>query len=643
MEGDSRGKREGVPLDDEPRRRFRFRVASLAINLRRDVPLAILDLAVIIPCYLIPLVLRFDGSVPPDYWRSFLVFMPVVVVLHLLCNYLVGLYGQMWRYASVEEARRVVLAGVLGGTLVVAVGEIWSPGLRPLPLSVVIFGAVLSLLGFGAIRFQSRLFSFRRRSFSPAMARVLVVGAGRAGSLLLKDLSGTPSLGLEPVGVVDDDPRKLRLSLHGVPVLGTTNAIPSLVRRLEVDQVLLAMPSATSEVVRDIAAQCEQSEVTLRVLPSVHEIVNGRVTARDIRDLRIEDLLGRQQVVTDLDAVRSILEGRTVLVTGAGGSVGSEIARQVLSFAPSSLILLDHDETHLYDVVEELNDERVKALLADIRERGRIIEIFMTLRPHVVFHAAAHKHVPMLESFPDEAVHTNVIGTANVVDAAVASGAPRFVMISTDKAVRPASVMGATKWFAEQIVRSVDGPDSTFCAVRFGNVMGSRGSVIPTFLRQIGRGGPVTVTHPDMARYFMSIQEAVELVLQASALSTGGDVLTLEMGEPVKILDLARRLIRLSGRVPGRDVPIEIIGSRPGEKLVEELLDVDDDVEPTNHPGIVLSRPPVPDRPTLRRSIRELETLVHEGRAEELVQRMKSLAGSAIDAPVDAPVMEGAP
>jgi FlaA1/EpsC-like NDP-sugar epimerase len=624
---DGRGTPRRVPLEDEPRRRFRFRIARLALNPRRDVPLAILDLAVIIPCYLVPLVLRFDGSVPRHWWGNFLSFMPLVAVLHLLSNYLLGLYGQMWRYASVEEARRVVLAGVVGGALVVAVGEIW-PGPRPLPLSVVIFGTVLSLLGFGAIRFQSRLFSFRRRSLPSTVARVLVVGAGRAGSLLLKDLSGNPSLGLDPVGVVDDDPRKLRLFLHGVPVLGTTEAIPSLVRRLQVDQVLLAMPSATSEVVRDVAALCEESEVTLRVLPSVHEIVNGRVTARDIRDLRIEDLLGRQQVVTDLDAVRSILQDRSVLVTGAGGSVGSEIARQVLSFGPSSLILLDHDETHLYDVVDDLNDHRIQAVLADIRERGRMIEIFMTLRPHVVFHAAAHKHVPMLESFPDEAVLTNVIGTANVVDAAVASGAARFVMISTDKAVRPASVMGATKWFGEQIVRSVDNPRSTFCAVRFGNVLGSRGSVIPTFLRQIGRGGPVTVTHPDMARYFMSLQEAVELVLQASALSKGGDVLTLEMGEPVNILDLARRLIRLSGRVPGRDVLIEIVGPRPGEKLVEDLVNADEDVQPTTHPGIVLSRPPVPDRPTLRRSLREVETLVHEGRAHELAERMKSLAES---------------
>jgi FlaA1/EpsC-like NDP-sugar epimerase len=625
---DRSGVTQSVVLEDRRWKRFRFRIQRLALHLRRDLPLAILDLAIIVPSYMVPLVLRFDGAVPREYWRNFLQFMPLVAVVHLLSNYLFGLYGQMWRYASVEEARRVVLAGSVGGVVVVVLGVTWNAGLHALPLSVMVFGAVLSLLGFGAVRFQSRLFSFRRRTVSPTVARVLVVGAGRAGSLLLKDLSGNPSLGLDPVGVVDDDPRKLRLFLHGVPVLGAMEAIPSLVRRFQVDQVLLAMPSATSEIVRDVAALCEESEVTLRVLPSVHEIVNGRVTARDIRDLRIEDLLGRQQVVTDLVAVRSILQDRSVLVTGAGGSVGSEIARQVLSFGPSSLILLDHDETHLYDVVDDLNDHRIQAVLADIRERGRMIEIFMTLRPHVVFHAAAHKHVPMLESFPDEAVLTNVIGTANVVDAAVASHAARFVMISTDKAVRPASVMGATKWFGEQIVRSVDNPGSTFCAVRFGNVLGSRGSVIPTFLRQIGRGGPVTVTHPDMARYFMSLQEAVELVLQASALSKGGDVLTLEMGEPINILDLARRLIRLSGRVPGRDVLIEIVGSRPGEKLVEDLVNADEDVQPTTHPGIVLSRPPVPDRPTLRRSLREVETLVHEGRAAELAERMKSLAES---------------
>jgi FlaA1/EpsC-like NDP-sugar epimerase len=620
-------------LEDRTRTRLRLRIPRVALHLRRDVPLAVLDVALILPAYFAPLVVRFDGAVPRTWWHSFLWFMPVVVLLHLLSNYLLGLYGQMWRYASVEEARRAILAGIVGGTLVVAAGQIWSTRLRPMPLSVMILGAILALLGFGAVRFQSRLFSFRRRSLPPTVTRVLLVGAGHAGSLVLKDLIGNPSLGLDPVGVVDDDPRKHRLFLHGVPVLGNRAAIPSLVQRMQVDQVLLAMPSATSEVVRDVAAVCEESEVTLRVLPSVHEIVNGRITARDIRDLQIEDLLGRQQVTTDLVAVRSILQDRTVLVTGAGGSVGSEIARQVLSFGPSSLILLDHDETHLFEIENELNDLRVRTFLADIRERGRMIELFMTLRPQVVFHAAAHKHVPMLESFPDEAVLTNVIGTANVVDAAAASGAARFVMISTDKAVRPTSVMGATKWFSEQIVRSVNGSTRIFCAVRFGNVLGSRGSVIPTFLKQIERGGPVTVTHPDMARYFMSLQEAVELVLQASALSDGGDVLTLEMGEPVNIVDLARRLIRLSGRVPGRDVLIEIVGPRPGEKIVEDIVDPSEDIRPTMHPGIVVSRPPVPDRPTLRRSLRELEILVHEGRSQDLIDRMRALAAQPTSVP----------
>lgn len=612
------------------RGRPRRGVPRLVVHLRRDVPLAVLDLAILIPAYLAPLVLRFDGAVPREYWRSFLRFMPLVVLLQLLCNYLFGLYGQMWRYASVEEARRVVVAGLAGGALVVLLGVWGNTGLRPMPLSVMVLGAVLSLVGFGAIRFQSRLFAFRRRSLPATVTRVLLVGAGDAGSMVLKDILENPALGLDPAGIVDDDPRKFRLFLHGVPVLGTRAAIPSLVRSLSVDQVLLAIPSATSDVVREVAALCEEAEVTLRVLPSVREIVGGRITARNIRDLRIEDLLGRQQVAMDLEAVRAILAGRRVMVTGAGGSVGSEIARQVLAFEPSSLILLDHDETHLYDAAAELDGERVASVLADIRDRGRMIELFMTTRPEVVFHAAAHKHVPLLESFPDEAVLTNVIGTANVVDGAVASGVERFVLISTDKAVRPASVMGATKWFAEQIVRSVGGEGRIVCAVRFGNVLGSRGSVVPTFLRQIAQGGPVTVTHPEMARYFMSIQEAVELVLQAAALSRGGDVLTLEMGEPVNIMELARRLIRLSGRVPERDVPISIVGRRPGEKLVEELIDPDEEKSPTGHPGIVASWPPLPDRPTLRRSIRELETLVQEGRGDELVERMKLLAGGAL-------------
>jgi FlaA1/EpsC-like NDP-sugar epimerase len=602
--------------------------AQVVNHVRRDVPLVALDLAIVVASYLFALALRFNGHIPDAFWSSFWGFLPAVALIHLASNWLSGLYRQMWRYASVYEARRVVLAGVGGGSVVIGV-ELVLAG-RPVPLSVVAVGALLALLAFGAVRFQSRLFAFDRRSASHEDRRILVMGAGEAGAIVVKDITHHPSMGLKLVGVLDDDPRKSGRSLHGVPILGTRARLPELVRKLSVDQVLLAIPSATSDVVRDVAALCEEADVTLRVLPSRKEIVGGHVTARDIRDLRIEDLLGRQQVVTDLEGVRALIRGRRVLVSGAGGSIGSEIARQVARFQPAILLMLDHDETHLYDAIAGL-DAPTEPVLADIRERGLMHEVLMKHRPELVFHAAAHKHVPLLESFPEEAFFTNVLGTANMVDASLAAGVDRFVLISTDKAVRPISVMGATKWFAEQMVRSVHGNGCTFCAVRFGNVLGSRGSVIPTFFSQISRGGPVTITDPSMSRYFMSTQEAVELVLQASALSTGGEVLTLEMGEPVNIVDLARKVIRLSGLVPGRDVPMEIVGARPGEKLVEDLVDPNEEPEPSAHPGIFVSRPPVPDRPTLRRALWQLEQLAQEGRRAELTEFMKVLASGRLE------------
>ncbi len=593
--------------------------------VRRDVALVLLDIGVVGVSYLAALALRFNGSVPRNYWQNFQWFVVVVATVHLLSNYLFGLYGQMWRYASVREARQVVLSGIFAGAVMISTTWLLS-GRRFVPLSVVILGSALSLMGFGGIRFQSRLFGWRRRSAETEPSRVLLIGAGDAGSMVLKDLLHNPSLGLTPVGIVDDDPRKARLSLHGVPVLGRHIAIPTLVPRLKVDQVLLAIPSATSDLVRDVAGLCEQANVALRVLPSIREVVGGRITARDIRDLQIEDLLGRQQVSVDMEAVAAIAREKRVLVSGAGGSIGAEIARQVVAFQPESVVLLDHDETHLHDLMTELHGHpEVQIALADIREQDRVISVFNHHRPQVVFHAAAHKHVDVLEMNPEEALATNIVGTANITDAAVATGVRRFVLISTDKAVRPEGVMGASKWFAEQIVRSVDG-GCVFCAVRFGNVLGSRGSVIPTFLRQIAMGGPVTVTHADMARYFMSIREAVLLVLQAAALSQGGEVFTLDMGDPVSILELARRLIRLSGRVPGRDIPIEFIGVRPGEKLLEDLVDPAEDSIPSEHPSIVVSRPPRPQRALLKQAMREMEALARGGQSDELAVRMKALA-----------------
>jgi FlaA1/EpsC-like NDP-sugar epimerase len=630
----------------------RQRGGGLTERLRRDAPLAALDLGVASFSYLLTLALRFDGSVPDRYWSSFWRFLPIALAIHLVVHQLAGLYGQVWRYASVQEARRVVLAGCASGIGVVTASMLVglaTGGLRALPLSVTIFGAVLTMLAAGALRFQSRLFATGRPVRDAEQPNVLIVGTGAAGSMILKDLLRSPSLGWHPVGLVDDDRRKVGRRLHGVPVYGPLAAIPRLVKELNADVVLLAIPSATSELVREVAGLCERALTTLKVLPSVHETVGSKVTARDIRDLRIEDLLGRQQVDTDLEAVKAMLRNRRVLVTGAGGSIGSEIARQVASFGPASLVLLDHDETHLHDVVMSLDEYReelsqatgvidlagaemeLETVLADIRDRERVFGVFVKHRPEIVFHAAAHKHVPVLEEHPAEALATNVLGTANLADAAVANGVGHFVLISTDKAINPVSIMGTSKWLAEQVVRSLqDHGQSVLCAVRFGNVLGSRGSVIPTFFRQIARGGPVTVTDPRMTRYFMSVQEAVQLVLQATALSTGGEVFTLDMGEPVRIFDVAERLIRLSGRIPGRDVPIVITGVRPGEKLAEDIVAPEEEQLPSGHPSIVVSRPPVPDRAVVHRALAELEYLSLEGSPVELASRMKAMAADSI-------------
>jgi FlaA1/EpsC-like NDP-sugar epimerase len=625
-------KRDGDILAPPAVEREGFRRPNLpsriVSHLRRDVPLVLMDIAVAMGAYLVPLVLRFEGRVPGRYWESYWLFIPLVAAIHVGANLVFRLYGHMWRYASVEEARRVIGAAASAGAVVIVLSEFLSADERVLPLSVVVFGAFLSLLGFGAVRFQSRLFAFRRRTDAPAPKRVLVVGAGDAGSMVLRDIVRNPALALEPVAMVDDDPRKRGRSLHGVRVLGTRGDIPDLVAKLSVDQVLFAIPSARGDVVRDVVACCEQAKVVVKMLPSVRELIGGRVSVRDIRDLRIDDFLGREPVDTDLESVSALLRGRRVLITGAGGSIGSEISHQVAACGPDELLLLDHDESNLYDVSKTIRKgAEPKLLLADIRNRERVQAIFARYRPEIVFHAAAHKHVPFLESHPEEAVLTNVIGTANLADAALASETKRFVLISTDKAIQPTSVMGSSKWLAEQILWSLQGRNGcTYSAVRFGNVLGSRGSVIPTFFRQISRGEPLTVTDPEMARYFMSVREAVQLVLHAAALARGGEVFTLRMGEPVTILDLAHRVIRMTGRVPDKDVQISIVGPRPGEKIIEELVSADEESVDSAHASIMVSQPPKPDPLVLRRSLREVELLADQGLGEELGVRIKELA-----------------
>jgi FlaA1/EpsC-like NDP-sugar epimerase len=576
-----------VQSDVTERPRLSTRIASTAARVRVDLPFAILDAVFVVVAFGAVLILRFDGAVPSKFWERFLLAVPLVVVVALAMNWLWGLYGQLWRHASVLEARRIILATASTG-IVLTIFMVIGP--RLLPLSVVGLATLLYTVLAGATRFQSRLFALRREQTDRPGLRVVVLGAGESGATLVREMLRSPQSGLIPVAMLDDDRRLHGRRCQGVPVVGPISDLPRIAAESTVHQAVLAVADPPTELVRRAADFADLAEVPLRVLRGVAEMVRGHITLRDVRDLRIEDLLGREQVVIDLDAVRELLTGKRVLVTGAGGSIGSEIARQVADADPAALLVLDHDETHLHELCSGMTgpvaESRTQQLLADIRDQELMLRLFQQHRPEIVFHAAAHKHVPVLEAHPAEAVRTNVLGTLNVVEAARAVGVQRLVFISTDKAVNPSCVMGASKKLGEQIVLAGSPSGGQFCAVRFGNVLGSRGSVIPTFLRQINNGGPVTVTDPRMTRYFMSIREAVQLVLQAAAMSEGKDIFVLEMGEQVRILDLARRMIRLAGRRVGDDVEIRVTGTRPGEKLVEELHAADEHLQPTWHPAI---------------------------------------------------------
>lgn len=596
------------------------RVAVAAASIRGDGPLIILDGALVAFSYLVVLLARFDGSVPAEWWPGFRRLVPVALVVFVVSHFVWGLYGQMWRHASVREARQVVFATLTGG-LVVAV--LFAGG-RPVPMTVLLLAPVIAMTLVGALRFQSRLFAFRR-GFDREATRVIVIGAGESGAAIVREMLRTDDGGLRPVAVLDDDPRKHNRSLAGVPIVGDLSRLDEVARRFSADQALLAIPSADSEVVRRVANLADRAGLPLKTLPSVSEIVNGHVSVRDVRDLRIEDLLGRQQIATDLDAVRRLLTGRRVLITGAGGSIGSEIARQVHACEPETLLLLDHDETHVFEAAGRVNNQCVQ-LLADVRDAERIDRIMRRHRPHVVFHAAAHKHVPLLEAHPCEAFDTNVRGTVNLVNSAARHDVERLVFISTDKAVRPQNVMGASKRLGEQVVLAGAPMGARYCAVRFGNVLGSRGSVIPVFMDQIKRGGPVTVTDPRMMRYFMSIPEAVQLVLQAAVFAEGGEIFMLEMGQPVRIMELAERMIRLSGRQVGQDVAIRVVGSRPGEKLAEELRAPEERPKPTMHPSITKLELAPLDADLLKRGLDRLSGLSRQRDDDELGVALRELA-----------------
>jgi FlaA1/EpsC-like NDP-sugar epimerase len=605
-------------------------MARLAARTKLALVMVLLDSVLVCGAYFLLVVLRFDAAIPDPYWQSFDYFLVLAAIVHIPVNYSFGLYSEMWRHASVNEARRVLAAGAVA-TIVLALFTALDRSRTP--LSVPLVGGLLATAGIGILRFQSRLFALRRRSVDSAPTRLVVIGAGEGAAKVVREMRrGTE---YRPVVVLDDDPRKWGMSLLGCQIVGPITRLPAVVERYDVDSALLAIPSAGASLVRRVESIAETCELPLKVLPSVTELLGAAPSVRDVRDLEIADLLGRSEVRTDLGRVRDLLTGRTVLVTGAGGSIGSEIVRQVSEFAPERLVLLDCDETHLHDAVAKVRPGiTIEVELVNIRDRDRVIEVFDAHRPDVVLHAAALKHVPVLETNAREAVRTNVLGTSAVVEAAVRSGVMRFVNISTDKAVNPSSVMGATKWLGERLIMARAPQGSSWCCVRFGNVLGSRGSVLPTFERQIREGGPVTVTDPRMTRFFMSVQEAVQLVLQAGAMSAGRNIYMLEMGEPIQIADFARKMIRLTGRQPGRDIEIVFTGVRPGEKLAEELHTPAERQQPTDHPSITQLEPPPLQTELMDSVIDSLAHMVGSGVSDrDLATFVLSFAtsGSALD------------
>jgi FlaA1/EpsC-like NDP-sugar epimerase len=597
-------------------------IARRSLRGPSDLALLVLDAVLIGMAYFVMLVVRYELDVPDDAWLGFLRFVSVALLLHLVANRTAGLYGPVWEQASVLEAQRILAAGGAATAALIA----WNlVGSRQVPLSVAITGGLVATGLVGTLRFQSRLFAFRRRTRSDK-TRVLVIGAGTSGGALLRELSREPDAAIQAVALLDDDPRKQGRRVGITPIAGTIDDLVEVGRARGVEQVLLAIPSADSALVRRVADASSELGVSLKVLPSVAELMNGQPNLRDVRDLSIDDLLGRQPVSTDLEAVRNLIRGRRVLVTGGGGSIGSEIVRQVAEYDPAELFVLDRDETHLFDAMAAIGGRGTAALL-DIRDRDRLRRLFAAHRPEIVFHAAANKHVPLLEAHPAEAAATNILGTANLVAAAREAEVAHLVFISTDKAVQPRSVMGASKRMGEQLVLSGAPEGAAWCAVRFGNVLGSRGSVVPTFMRQIESGGPVTITDPQMTRFFMSIPEAVQLVLQASSLASDQEVFMLEMGEPVRIMDLAKRMISLAGLRVDSDIRIEVTGLRPGEKLTEELHTAEEHPGPTAHPKVLRLHPANASAARLRHLLERIVTALDAGDDARVKQLLLAESG----------------
>jgi FlaA1/EpsC-like NDP-sugar epimerase len=580
--------------------------------------------------------LRFDHGVPPYYDTLFKRTLLIVVGIKLLVFILFGFYDRWWRYVSTRDmwgaARGVTVASLVADVTVYFASPVADVRL---PRSIAVMDWLLLLAFIAGSRLIARSV-FERPTPGRLVARgkeVLVIGAGEAARDTIREMHRNPQLGYTPIGLVDDDPRKKNIRIHGVRVLGATADLPHLLRDNKPDEILIAVPSASGEFRRAVVTTTRELGVPVKTLPGLHELISGEIDlAVQIRPVQVEDVLGREPVDVDLDSAAPYVEGKTVLVTGAGGSIGSELCRQLTRLGPQRLILVELGETALFEIERELVDERgfsaAVPVLADVGNATKMRQVFERYEPGVVFHAAAYKHVPLMEANPLESVRNNALATKVVAEAAVEHGALRFVLVSTDKAVNPKTVMGQSKAVCEWIVEAYGAREdiaTRFVAVRFGNVLGSSGSVIPIFRRQIEKGGPLTVTHPEMTRFFMTIPEAASLVIQSGAIGGEGHVFVLDMGDPVKIVELAEQMIRLSGKDPG-EIGIDFVGARPGEKLHEELWGQNETVVATAHPKIRRVSGPVVDAAWLEEELTELERLVDGGETLDAVSRLAAMS-----------------
>ncbi len=607
-------------------------------NIRSRFPngfVLLADIVITVVAIIAAFALRLAGDTVTDYIGSLYWMILISLLIKPAIYYFFGLYRRLWAYASINELTLISTAVTVASAvfsavmLILFIVRINDARVLNFPRTILLIDWLLSLVGIGGLRFSFRLVAEGRAASKKPIARrarnVLIIGAGDAGALVVREMQRNPQLGLHPVGYLDDDLAKQHHQIHGVPVVGKLTDLRRALEHRPVDEVIIAIPSAGGKVVRLVTDICRLKGIPFRTMPGLFELIGGKVSVNRLREVDITDLLRREPAQIQDELVGAALTGKRVLVTGAGGSIGREICRQIARWGPQMLILLGHGENSIFEAMLELQEDfpslPLQLVIADIRDKPRIQSVFADFRPQVVFHTAAHKHVPLMESNIEDAITNNIIGTKNIVQAASAVDTELLVLISTDKAVRPANVMGATKRIAEMIV--LDAAHRTghaYSVVRFGNVLGSRGSVVPLFKRQIAHGGPVTVTHPDMKRYFMTIPEAVHLVLQAAAMGQGGEVFMLNMGQQVRILDLAEDLIRLSGLEPGKDIEIVFTGIRPGEKLSEDLWGDGMEYQKTIHPEIFRAEAEEAIIPhDLDKIVDELHHLAQEGEASAII------------------------